>query len=231
MTQFHYITVATKPHVILDHLIDTVKNKNIQLTVLGREERRSIGMPSAGNFGLRLKLLFDFIHKPDINDYDLVLFTNAYDVLFFGNRSEIIRRYESFDSPIVFGAETICNPDSSRAIDYNNILQEEFPFLNSGMFIGRVWALRMCMMAYKYNDKDNDQRFWTTQYLQRPYLIKLDHTNRIFLNTEGIKIDRVVHDKTNEIIYYHSDIDNTIRNPLFLHFNSDDKSDLSLFLP
>ena len=56
----------------------------------------------------------------------------------------------------------------------------QFPYLNSGMFIGSVKALRECMKEYQYNDNDDDQRFWTTQFFNRPDMIMLDYNNDIF---------------------------------------------------
>lgn len=47
------------------------------------------------------------------------------------------------------------------------------------------------MKDYKYDDAEDDQRFWTTQYLKRPNLITLDHFNKLFLNCAGVNPDEV----------------------------------------
>lgn len=227
--EFHYITVATKPHPILDKLIKSTSDLSENLTILSKDENRWIGWQSSGNFGIKLKAVYDFLQSTHLNDNDIVLFTDAYDVIYFGNKDEVIARYENLDMPIVFGAECLCNPDPWRAKDYKIMAKCEFPFLNSGMFIGRVWALRLCLLSYKYNDTDDDQRFWTTQYLENPFLIGLDYNNDLFLNTADIDMARVVHDSSKNQVFYTSKA-GIIRNPLFLHVNGPVKDDLRLFL-
>uniref|UniRef100_A0A6C0DS10 PLOD1-3-like GT domain-containing protein n=1 Tax=viral metagenome TaxID=1070528 RepID=A0A6C0DS10_9ZZZZ len=234
-TQLHYITVATKPHAILDKLIKTVNNKNETITVLSQEEDRWIGWQSNGNFGIKLKAVYDFLQRKELNDYDIVLFTDAYDVVYFGNRQEVIRRYEELDMPIIFGAEKLCNPDPWREREYSrlnpNLKTLEFPFLNSGMFIGRVWALKLSMLCYKYEDSHDDQRFWTTQYLEHPSLIKLDHNNKLFLNTADIDIGCVEYNPiVNTVVYNSNFTPAKIAHPLFVHVNGPIKDDLHLFL-
>ena len=228
----HYITVATKPHCILDKLVETTTNENIHMHVLGKEENRWIGWQSKGNFGIKLKSVYDFLQNREpgtLSDLDIVLFTDAYDVICCGKHDEIISRYEKLDMPIIFGAEKQCNPDPWRADNYGSGKNgKEFPFLNSGMFIGRVWALRLCMLSYKYNDNDDDQRFWTTQFLEHPFMIGLDYKNDLFLNTADIDMGRVVYDPIKNRAFYNSNTG--FKNPLFIHVNGPDKNDLHLFL-
>ena len=225
---FHYITVATKPHIILDNLIKTANDQSMNITVLGRDENRWIGWQSKGNFGIKLKSVYDFLQNKHLNDLDIVLFTDAYDVIYCGKKNEVIDRYEKLDMPIVFGAEKICNPDPWRSNEYVKKAGKEFQYLNSGMFIGRVWALRLCMLYYKYNDDEDDQRFWTTQYFEHPYLISLDYNNDLFLNTADIDMGNIVYDPITNRTFY--DSNNVSKNPLFVHVNGPEKSDLNLFL-
>jgi len=218
---FYYITVATKPNVILDKIVSKVQSQCETINVLGSSENRYIGWQSTGNFGIKLKEVYDFLGNTDLNDNDIVLFTDAYDVIYCSNRDEIIKRYLELNKPIVFGAERLCNPDPHRQSEYS-VNDVEFPFLNSGMYIGRVWALRLCMIGYVYQDSHDDQRFWTTQYLELKDIIGLDYENRLFLNTAEIPIDEIKYDGTT--VTYKG------RNPLFIHVNGPDKNDLRKFL-
>jgi hypothetical protein len=86
------------------------------------------------------------------------------------------------------------------------------------MFIGRVYALRKCIENYKYNDTDDDQRWWTTQYFENPDLITLDYENTMFLNTSGFHRHFFMFDIENSIAIYKNN------NPLFVHVNGPDKS-------
>jgi hypothetical protein len=77
------------------------------------------------------------------------------------------------------------------------------------------------MEKYKYNDKHDDQLFWTLQYFHSG-LIELDYTNSLFLNTGGININEI---KWNG---EHGTYKNAT--PLFIHVNGPDKSDLHHFI-
>jgi hypothetical protein len=219
--RFFYITIATKPHVVLDNIIRRTELQNETVIVLGTHENRNIGWQSTGNFGIKLKEVQEFIMRPELNEDDIVLFTDAYDVIYGGSRDEIIKRYIHLNKPIVFGCEKYCNPDPRLDCHYT-YRDTEFPYLNSGLFIGRVWAIRKCMETYKYNDKHDDQFFWTLQFLNKSNLITLDYKNSLFLNTAGISIDDIHWDGRSAT--YNG------KNPLFVHINGPDKSDLKYFL-
>jgi len=208
---FYYITVATRPHPVLDKLKKQVSENGETITVLGEKENRAIGWQHKQNFGVKLREVYDFLQQPHLNTNDIVLFTDAYDVAYCGNRDDIIRRYYTCIKPIIFGAERQCNPDPNRAGEYTTNINTEFPYLNSGMFIGRVWALRKCMANYQFNDNDDDQRFWTTQFFQNPDLIELDYQNLLFLNI--VDIDMRFFTMINNTAWYKS------ANPLFVHDN------------
>jgi len=219
--KLHYITIATKPHEILNRIREKIAQQNESIIVLGEKENRSIGWNSTGNFGVKLKEVRDFLLCDDVLDSDIVLFTDAYDVVYYGTREEIIRRYLAFSKPIVFGCETTCNPIPAYEKYYTHKTCE-FPFLNSGLFIGRAWALRKCIRDYKYNDKDDDQAFWTVQFLEtNKDLITLDYENRLFLNTYGIDLSLIQF--AGGLCSYKG------ATPLFVHVNGPDKGDLRHF--
>lgn len=218
--KLHYITIATKPHVILDLIKSRIAKQSETITILGEKENRYIGWQSTGNFGIKLKEVRDFIFREHLNEEDIILFTDAYDVIYCGDFNEILKRYLTFNKPIIFGCEKFCNPDSTKESFYQ-FKDTEFPYLNSGLFIGKVWALRQCMKNYKYNDKHDDQLYWTLQFFHSG-LIELDYSNLLFLNTGGIPIQNVLWDgKTG---FYNN------ANPLFIHVNGPDKSDLRSFI-
>jgi hypothetical protein len=219
--KLHYITIATKPHEILNRLRAKCESQGESIIVLGEQENRPIGWNSAGNFGVKLKEVRDFLARDDISDNDIVLFTDAYDVIYFGVRDEILRRYLNFSKPIVFGCETTCNPIPAYE-KYYHYKSCEFPFLNSGLFIGRAHALRKCIRDYNYNDKDDDQAFWTVQFLEtNKELIELDYNNELFLNTYGVDLSLI--NTVNGLCKYKGSA------PLFVHVNGPDKSDLRYF--
>lgn len=216
-----YITVATKPHRVLDKIIANVKKNNESLEVLGLSENRLIGWEGHQNFGVKLREMYNYIHQAHLNPNDIVLFTDAYDVAYVGDQKEILRRYKMFSKPIVFGAERSCHPDPLRSEEYK-FQDTEFPFLNSGLIIGRVGALRHCMKGYQFDDRHDDQRFWTTVFFENPDKIELDYENLLFLNAADIDLEDF--DWNKKTVWYKR------RNPLFVHINGPDKSMIEIFL-
>ena len=215
-SEFYYITVSTRPHPILDKLKQKVAENGESITVLGESDTRFIGWQGSVNFGVKLREVSNFIRQVELNDGDIVLFTDAYDVAYFGNKKEIIGHFLEFEKPIVFGCEKVCHPDPELSVKYTNT-DFEFPYLNSGLFIGYVWALRKCFSDYVYQDSEHDQRYWTTQYLEKNNnLIELDYMNGIFLNT--VEIDTKKLEVINGVARYNQ------RQPIFVHVNGPDKS-------
>jgi len=217
----HYITVATKPHPILNLIQNRVEKQGEQITVLGLEENRNIGWNAYANFGVKLREVYTYIWNVDLDPEDIILFTDAYDVIYCGNQEEIINRYLDLNTPILFGAETMCNPDPNREQQYKN-RDLQFPYLNSGLYIGRVWALRECMIGYSFNDADDDQRYWTNYFFKRDDIINLDYNNSLFLNTAGIDVKEIEWD--GYVARYKG------KTPMFVHVNGPDKNDLIHFL-
>jgi len=221
LPKFYYITIATKPHPVLDNIKKQVEIIGEEIHVLGLKENRRIGWEGTANFGIKLREAQTFLFRKDIRPQDIVMLTDAYDIIYCGCQEEIMRRYLSFEKSIVFGSETQCHPDPIEAGKYKN-RNTEFPYLNSGMYIGEAWALRHCLINYKYNDVDDDQRFWTKQYLQYPWLFGLDYENQLFLNTEGMEWDKLRY-KYNKANYKG-------RTPQFIHVNGPDKTKVNYFL-
>jgi hypothetical protein len=213
----HFVTVATKNHPVLDQLKEKVGGD--RLDILGLERNCTIGWEAHGNLGLKLKLMRDYVFSLDVND--VVLFIDAYDVFFTGKSDDILERFDSFEKPIVFGSETSCSPDGSLGEKYPPS-STEFRFLNSGLTIGKVWALRECFKDYVYVDEINDQLWWSHKFLERQDLIELDYNNRIFLNCYSLnRHDISVSD--DQIISYKG------RHPLFLHFNGTAKAIMNFY--
>ena len=216
----HYITIATKPHPVLTHIQDKCHSYGDEVIVLGLKEQREIGWKGKGNFGIKLREVHKFINNPKLGDTDIILFSDAYDVAILSSHQDIKRRYLTFNKPIIFGAEKTCHPDKDRASQYGFSFGADFPYLNSGLFIGRVWALRKCMSEYKFNDSEDDQRFWTTAYLKNPHLIGLDKHAKIFLNCAFLKEEDIVwNSHTNKLTYL-----KTLTHPLMIHANGHNKN-------
>jgi hypothetical protein len=185
--KIYFITVATKPHHVLDVLIKNTQIKGETIQVLGLTDNYySIGQDNndgSRKLGLKLQELYKFINQDFLNDNDIIIFVDAYDVYYSGNKNIILEKFKEMKRPIVFGAEKCCYPDSTKSIIYpkTNCC---FPYLNSGLFIGKVYAFRECMnnCENEFIDDINDQLWWTNKFLDRQDLIELDYNNQLFLN-------------------------------------------------
>jgi len=84
-----------------------------------------------------------------IADMDIILFTDAYDVLVIDDKSKILREFLHFSADLVFNAECALYPDDDRdavrrAFD---LVPSKWRYLNSGCYIGYAWAVR-AMLDY-----------------------------------------------------------------------------------
>jgi hypothetical protein len=195
-------TLATLPDPNLELLKSNFLRKGVTLEVMGLSEARkigsdkgrgwldrlrdSIGLTVVGAaFGLKLKFLYEIIHRPDIHPNDIIMYMDGFDTYVNGDPKAIVERFtRDFSAPIVFGAEQYCSPDE-RLGQYFPVENRhlEFRYLNAGMFIGRVWAFRELLRDFSYDDDLDDQMWWHFQYAEDPNkLISLDHYNKLFFN-------------------------------------------------
>ena len=169
----HYLTVATKPHPNLNKIIDTLSKNGDTITILGLDMKSDMN-----GFGIKLNYIKDFIK--DLDNSDILLCTDAYDITIKASLFEIERRFVSTGAKILFGAEKGCWPDAFKAHLYKTA-DEEYPYLNAGAFIGYIGYIKALLGAITIYQSMDDQRLWTDMYLKTG-LITLDHSNKIFLN-------------------------------------------------
>ena len=247
--QIHYITVSTKDTPELQRLLDSGKKFKWDIKVLGLEmdttEFRNMDIYNR-NFQMKLYLVKDYLKN--LNDNDIVLFSDAWDVVVIGTKETILEKYKKFKKPIVISAEKTCWPDKDRANEYDT-LEEPFPYINSGGYIGTVKALKT--IFENYNNEENtmqqgvkhlddrsslkentmqqgvkhldDQRFWTNMYFKYRDLIGLDTKAEIFLSLFDTNVSNYNFD--NKIFTYKE----TNTNPIIIHGNGHHKDKLNNF--
>jgi procollagen-lysine,2-oxoglutarate 5-dioxygenase 1 len=212
-----FITVATKPHPMLDFLRSQFEADGHTLTVLGLDLNRAIGWEASGNLGLKLDLFKQFVTSDVVAADDIIVFMDAYDVVYAGNATTLLERFATFGKPIVFGAECDCSPDGPIRARYPDATKgKQLRFLNSGLCMGRTWALRECFVGYSFVDAINDQLWWKQKYVERLDLIELDHDIALFLNCHGLDKNMIHLD--NKVATYGD------KTPQFLHFNGSAKA-------
>ncbi len=162
-------------------LIDSIKKFNISAVNLGLGRQWNGGdMANGSGGGQKLNLVYDFIDN--IQDRDIVLFVDGYDVMINDDIETIVGRFYEADCDILFAAEKACWPDKSIADQFPES-HTEYRFLNSGCYIGYRWAIAR-LLQNKINDCDDDQLYLQKRYLETlgsdDLTIKLDYENYLF---------------------------------------------------
>lgn len=187
--------------------------------------------------GLSQKLEAAQSYASSLPKSDLLLFTDAFDVLFTGNKDDILKQYESLQAEIVFSAECGCWPHVIE--NKGHACFHEYPvsptpyrYLNSGTWIGQAdKASRMLLEVMKEAGSDfanaNDQKLVADFYIQGRFGIKLDFYNKIFQSMH-MTLDRPLPhcDPTKDVtvnqegVYYNK---LTKSAPAIFHFNGGGK--------
>jgi hypothetical protein len=178
----HPITIGTDRKKCID--MNTSANlKGIYPKNIGNNvEWNGTDMVGPGG-GHKVNLLREYIK--DLPDWDVVLFTDAYDVLYNDDLESIARRYIGFNSKIVFAAEADCWPEPELAEQFEAIPREgvqdtKYKYLNSGLFIAQVGELKAMLDAGEVDDSGDDQLFYQKLFLTRKYDIRLDYEGYLF---------------------------------------------------
>jgi len=145
-------------------------------------------------FGAKITLFYDAIK--DLPADDLVMFVDGYDVLFCADSKEIINKFENMNIPsdtVLFSAERVCWPVKSP---YENLcsnaykrdglpeIQTPYKYLNSGMYMGRVGAIRdiISKRLGEIEPGTDDQGFYAENYTGDARKIVIDSDSTIFQN-------------------------------------------------
>jgi hypothetical protein len=131
-------------------------------------------------------LLLEYIKRSGKNE--ILLFTDAYDTMFLADEQEIMNKFRSFQSPLVFSAEINCWPDTRLGKQYPAGTEKQFfKYLNSGGFVGESQYIRELIEKYYEGEKIDhsvykwsNQYTWNQIYLKEQSNIRLDHTGEIF---------------------------------------------------
>ena len=97
-------------------------------------------------YGMRMQDTLDYVNK--LNDDDIVLYLDGYDILNLGNVQELINKYKKFNMDIVFAAEKGLWPDIS--LGFHNLIpniNKSYPYLNA-QFIGKASTVRKMLALF-----------------------------------------------------------------------------------
>ena len=177
----HPVTVGTDRKQFVDMMTSANKFGIYPVNLGNNVDWEGTDMVGPGG-GHKVNLLREYIK--DLPDHDVVLFTDAYDVLYNDDLETITRRYIGYNKKIVFSAEAQCWPDESIAEEFKAIVRTEeqtnkYEYLNSGTFIGQVKELK-AMLADTVDNDGDDQLYYQRLFLSNKYDAVLDYEGYIF---------------------------------------------------
>jgi hypothetical protein len=125
------ITVATHPDRYYNSMLDSAKKNNIDLVVLGMGEKWQ-------GLGWKLTKMLEYLEK--INMTNIVMFVDAYDVIFLDNIIKIEEKFLEIKSKnnfkILIGVDLIPN-NSFHRYAYKKAFSPKNPHnINSGVYMG-----------------------------------------------------------------------------------------------
>ena len=161
----------------------------------------------------------------------VVVFTDAYDVLFTQPISTIVARYRALGHALVFSAECGCWPQVLTAPGACStsypISPTPYRFLNSGGWVGTVAAAVPLLRHLVENIQTaaNDQAMVSTLYISGHFDIRLDHEAAIFQSMHTVNDNTVVPNcDPRRLLDSDLRVAWTKKRPAIFHFNGNGKS-------
>ena len=184
--QVHVLTVGTDQSKMWA-LEQSAKAYGITYLNLGRQVIWSGGTMEAQGGGQKINLVRN--HLESLHDGDVVLFVDGYDVIINDTLPTILERYEDMGADIIFAAEKNCWPDPTMASQFP--LSTLYRYLNSGVYMGKVSALKEFLNEAVPNDSDDQlwmqKRFLSSDW-QSTASVNLDYEGYIFQCDDDVKI-------------------------------------------
>ena len=125
------------------YLFYSASKKDTTIVNLGKGVKWEGGTMKGQGGGHKINLVKEYLK--DKRDSDVFIFLDGYDTFLTDSTDEIISRYMEFSQDIVFSSERFCWPDEGLASELrakNFDQSTPYQYLNSGMYIGRIGALR-----------------------------------------------------------------------------------------
>lgn len=204
---------------------------NNEILILGQDPGEYTGLSD------KPRILYHAIKNGLIKE-DLIVFVDAWDVVFADTLENIIEKYKSFNSPIVIGAEKNCFPGNFKK-EYDKLPHtSSYKYLNSGVIIGETEAILTVLEAMDapnlprdYHNSQtgtnfhfNDQAMYMDIFLRQPVKIKLDYNCFVAQNMQDVNEHELI------LSYKSTVIPNCVINietqskPSIIHWNGGSKT-------
>ncbi|XP_071507295.1 procollagen-lysine,2-oxoglutarate 5-dioxygenase 1-like [Diadema antillarum] len=185
------VTVATDETDGYKRYMESAEQFGITVKVLGMNEEWQGGdIATSPGGGWKVNLLREELVKYKDQEDLVILFTDSYDVVFLSDADEILKKFKTFKSNLLFSAENYLWPDKSLATAYPPV-SSGYPYLCSGLYMGYAPYMYRAVTYQPIEDLGDDQLFFTHLFLneRETWKIMLDNQARIFQNLNGAKDD------------------------------------------
>jgi hypothetical protein len=191
--EFYIVCVASSGHPRMDRLIESVQRQKLPIHVLG------MGKQWIGP-GMKLVCMDEYVDY--LQDEDVVMFVDAWDVLVMADKEEILEKYKSFNKPIVVSAEKNIWPYRNLASFFPET-KSAFKYINTGGYIARAKELKQFFHqnrpVWGFYD---DQAFFQIAFLNDPSMFAIDYDAKIFMTLFQVEDDEVdFHPVTKRLVY------------------------------
>jgi hypothetical protein len=180
------ITVATHPDRYYESMLDSAKKNNIDITVLGMGEKWQ-------GFGWKFTKMIEYLEKVNMNE--LVMFIDAYDVIFLDNGKRIEEKFleikKKINFKILIGVDSIPT-NNLHKYAYKRIFSSNPHNINSGVYMGYAKDIYNVLLNIKKNNDLNnmdDQKMFINENNKDNSIFYFDKNNEIILNIFGNFID------------------------------------------
>ena len=176
----HVLTVGTDP-TKMSYLKTSSAAFGINVVNIGEGVKWNGGDMTGPGGGQKINLVKNYLNTLD--DNDVVLFVDGYDVFFADDLNTITERFLGFNTNVLFAAEINCWPEKSVASFFDS--HTKYKYLNSGLYMGYVKSLKHLMQT-DIQDSEDDQLYFQRQYIVNKFNptkdmnIQLDVENYIF---------------------------------------------------
>jgi hypothetical protein len=180
MTKLLILAYANKETINSINYINSLKKYKYNYKIVGHKEKWI-------NFITKITACYNYLINLE-EQYDLIAITDCYDVLACGYEEELILKFNTFKTDIVFSTENNCSQGKCIYLkNYYDIndqsINNHYKYLNAGFYIGkRNSIIKLLKFILNYSKKYNivDDQLLSCIYCQKyPNQIKLDHTCKL----------------------------------------------------
>lgn len=159
----------------------------------------------------------------------IIMAVDCADVLFLTDAEEILTKFESLNTELIYSTERECWPNIARTWEILNAFDGYSKCLNAGGWIGHreyaIHCLKEAIRLYRHNppdksyDIDGMQAWMANVIAYGGPNVGLDRNCVIFQTTSGISLDDLQYEKTKMGKRLYNTVTNTY--PCVVHFNGD----------